>query len=138
MGDATEIINAMFDLVHANMRYQYDRVAFKKEEYWKSWSKEIKQGMRDIRDDCDGFALSFAELLREHGIASEHIAICYCTINGEGHLTCKVYNTDQQEWLILDNNATKPLKRSTAEKTLGIKWVSCMYLNNPGVWVKDQ
>lgn len=138
MSGTTETIQAIFDLVHANMSYQYDRIVFGKEEFWKSWSKEIKQGMSGIRDDCDGYALTFAELLREHGIAPQHIAICFCTIKGEGHLNCKVFDADQQQWFILDNNTTRPLERSSVERTLGIKWASCMYLNNPGVWVIDQ
>lgn len=136
MSGPTETINKIFKLVHKNIRYDHDRVVFKKEEFWKSWAQEIKEGATNIRDDCDGYALTFAELLVENGISPEHIAITFCILQGEGHLVCEVFDMEQQEWFILDNNVARPEPKHKYQ-SLGVKWISCMYLNNPGVWVHN-
>lgn len=143
MTSDTKIISSVFDQVHSKLRYMTDLENHGVEEKWDEWSKAISNpNVKYIHDDCEGYALTFALLLAERGIPKSNIAICFCYLieNGEnlgGHLTCKVFNRDQMNWYILDNNFPKPMLKYSVRKNF--KWASCMYLDNPGFsnWKHD-
>lgn len=138
-------INEVFAVVRSKMVYASDSTVFGKTEYWKSWKDEIVQGKKPIiRDDCDGFALTMAELLLEKGFKPEDVAICFCAIHQNGskdleyHLVCKVRNPEDNEWYVMDNNVPKPQKRDrSGGPDWSFKWISCMYVDKPGEWVED-
>jgi predicted transglutaminase-like cysteine proteinase len=141
------IIDDVFNTVRNRISYESDERVFGKADYWKSWKAEITAGPGNFKDDCDGFALTMAEMLLAKGIKKEHVAICFCAIVQEGkpgkeyHLACKVFNEDDGFWYIMDNNVNRPQRRKNAGGYgWGFEWISCMYADKPGKdnWVKDQ
>lgn len=135
---STKRIKEIFDLVHDRMRYQTDIRNYGVEEHWKSWAKEIREGQEDIRDDCDGFATTFAELLAEEGFPLQDIAIvfCYSRQGREGHLACKVFDDERGGWYFLDNNVKRPMSESNYRSIFHLE--SAMYLHRPGKWVREE
>jgi predicted transglutaminase-like cysteine proteinase len=138
-----KVIDEVFDLVNQRMNYDSDQRVFGKVEYWKSWKDEILAGKTNIKDDCDGYALTFAELFLHKGFEKKNIAICFCSIEDEHtkqlewHLLCKV-KADDGNWYVVDNNVMYPMRREHAGGYgWHFIWDSCMYLDQPGVWVKD-
>ena len=133
----------VFKAVRSNIDYESDQKVFGMIEHWKSWKKEISQGKSFIRDDCDGFALTMAEMLLEKGFNPEDVAICFCAITRPGyedeyHLLCKVRNPENQVWYVMDNNVDTPQKRAFAGGPgWKFKYISCMYADKPGEWVED-
>lgn len=142
------IIDDVFNKVRDRLIYESDEVVFGQVEYWKSWKNEIAAGPGNFKDDCDGFALTMAEMLLARGIKKEHVAICFCAIvedarpnNKEYHLATKVFNEQDGFWYIMDNNVSRPQRRRNAGGYgWGFEWISCMYADKPGKdnWVKDQ
>ena len=137
-------ITEVFNKVRSSMIYKSDQDVFGKLEYWKSWKDEIAQGKKFLYDDCDGFALTMAEMLVEAGFERKDVAICFCSIQvqsssqEEYHLLCKVRNPEDDIWYVIDNNVTKPLKRNGAGGPgWKFKYISCMYAGKPGQWVED-
>lgn len=140
------IIDSVFDAVRGHLRYESDQTVFGKAEFWKSWHTEIAATNGVFKDDCDGFALTMAEMLLQKGVKPEHVAICYCAIiedarpnNKEYHLATKVFNPEDGFWYIMDNNVNRAQRRKNAGGYgWGFEWISCMYADKPGDWVKDQ
>lgn len=137
------VIDEVFNLVRSRIQYDSDENVFGKAEYWKSWKDEILAGRKNIKDDCDGFALTFAELFLEKGFEKKNVAICFCAIKEDGnptveyHLLCKV-KADDGFWYVVDNNVNRPQRRLNAGGYgWSFVWDSCMYCDQPKVWVKD-
>lgn len=132
---STEIIQEVFVKVRHTMRYETDMKNYGLKEHWRSWASEIEEGIKGIKDDCDAYALTFAEMLVNRGIKKEHVAIGFCSLQGGGHLVCLVFDEAKGEWIVLDNNVINPARKDSLKD---YEWISCMYLNNPGPnnWVK--
>lgn len=142
------IIDEVFNIVRSRIRYESDEKVFGVQEFWKSWKDEIQSTNKTFfKDDCDGFALTMAELLIAKGIKKEHVAICYCAIieddypgQKEYHLATKVFNEEDGFWYVIDNNVNRPQRTKNAGGPgWSFEWISCMYANKPGKdnWVKD-
>lgn len=136
-------IKEVFYSVRSSIIYTPDQIAFGKSEYWKSWKEEVSQGHKFLRDDCDGFALTMAEMLIARGFEKKDVAICFCAIqqpprHEEYHLLCKVRNPEDNVWYVMDNNVSQPQPRdNSGGPGWNFRWMSCMYADNVGDWVED-
>jgi predicted transglutaminase-like cysteine proteinase len=93
-------------------------------DHWASHADAVEAG-EIFRDDCDGFALTCAELLVRSGQDKETVRIAMCkTETNEGHLVC-VCN----EWVL--DNRQRFIKRWS---TLPYEWISSMKMSEPGTW----
>lgn len=131
-----DVLDKIAKMVRRSMIYASDEVVFNKPEYWRSWKDDVLNGVVNIRDDCDGFAMTISELAIHFGFKPEDVAICYCVIQprGEGHLATKIRLPDTKEWYILDCNYQTPILRGMVRD---YDWKSCMYFDKPGVWVNE-
>jgi predicted transglutaminase-like cysteine proteinase len=106
--------------VYKLFTYVSDQVNFGVPEHWTSHASSVRSGI-PFSDDCDGFALTCAELLLEY-----NPAIAYCvTKTGEGHLVC-ILNS----W-VLDNRYPLPYKLDSR-----YKWKQFMYMDDKK-WVRS-
>jgi len=95
-------------------------------DHWMSHADTIESGIV-FRDDCDGFALTCAELLIRRGANSEDAKIIFCrTETGGGHLA-----TAWRHW-ILDNRHRTIMYWDD----LPYEWVKSMAMNEKGIWRK--
>lgn len=79
---AAERVKARLD---AGFRYKADA-----SEHWQSLAELARTGAA-WSDDCDGYALTAAELLvKDEGLDPDAVAICFCKVRGAGHLICLV------------------------------------------------
>ena len=119
-----DIITLTFKQVRSLFIWQCDRVTFGVPEDWRSHADQVERG-EVFFDDCDGFALTCAELLTRRGIPREFIRLAFCrTETGEGHLVC-IANE-----LTLDNR-----QRHTWHWThLPYEWISSMRMDEIGTW----
>jgi len=123
-GDIKRIAWVIFWKVRNHFIYVPDMEQFKQPEHWKSHADEVESG-QVFKDDCDGFALTAAELLIRNGVGIDKIRISACkTETGEGHLVCIA-----DGWLI-DNRQ----RDIWPWNSVPYKWVSCMRLDEPGTW----
>ena len=100
------------------------------DEHWTSHADEVDAG-EDFRDDCDGFALTCAELLMRAGYSKKDVMIIYCTTEtGEQHLVCGV-NEDDTTY-ILDNRYDRIYKYTNVP---GYTWKYSMHFDRPGIWL---
>ena len=117
--------------------YVTDKRNYMKEEHWTSHAKEVEEGKK-FKDDCDGFALTCAELLIKAGFAKKDVMAIYCVVEtGEAHLVCGVHVDD--ETYILDNRERSVYnweKKKTGPKNKRYKWGYFMPFNKPGKWLK--
>ena len=107
---------------------KYFRYKEEKQEEWKSHAEEVDAGQY-FYDDCDGFALTCAELLSRE--EKEGVSIIICKAQGIGHLVCGL--TINGDTWILDNN--KPYVYHWKEPR-DYEWLYFMKLSEPGVWRK--
>ena len=91
---------------------------------WRSYADQVERG-ETIRDDCDAFSMTCAELLVRAGVDPNVIQLVACkTETGENHLVCVA-----DGWL-MDNR-----QRTVWPWTqLDYKWESSMKMSEPGVW----
>lgn len=134
-------IQKVFDRIYDKFRYKTDKDNHDVVEQWDYILPELLGDTKYVYGDCEEFAMSAALLLDDAQLPKKNIAICYCELleNGKslgGHLTCKVYDRDRESWYILDCNFNRPMKRSTVSRDF--KWISCMRLDRPGLWVWDE
>jgi len=95
-------------------------------EHWRSYADEIEKG-DVIRDDCDAFALTCAELLIRQDADKNDIYLIFClTETGGGHLIC-VYDG----W-VLDNRQRDII----AWDKLPYTFIKSMQLAEVGTWRK--
>lgn len=110
-----------------------DQDTMGKPEHWQSHATRIlaDQTYR-ADDDCDGFALTCAELCIHFGIDPTDISIMLCEIPGVGfHLVCLVDDLELQTSWVLDNNERTP-KHFTG---VNLRWIKYMRYDNLGVWL---
>ena len=93
-------------------------------DHWASHADAVERG--DVfRDDCDGFAMTCADLLAREGIDKSLIRLAMCrTETGEGHLVCIV------DGYLLDNRQRTIWNWNEVPYT----WESSMRMDEPGVW----
>ena len=105
-------LQEVLDTAHDGHRYVRDIEQYKVREYW----------VESLVGDCEDFALSVREMLKEEGIASD---LVFClTENRQGHLVVSV-----DGW-ILDNRYTWVMRRDD----LPYKWLK---LGKPdGTWLE--
>ena len=99
------------------------------DEHWTSHADEVDAG-EDFRDDCDGFALTCAELLIRAGYNKKDVKVIYCTTEtAEDHLVCGV-DVDDTTY-ILDNRYAMVYNYKSKP---GYKWKYFMRFDTPGTW----
>jgi predicted transglutaminase-like cysteine proteinase len=76
--------------------YEKDKV-----EDWTCHADSVEAG-EVFKDDCDGFALTCAELLLRRGVPKSEVSLVVCNTSGGGHLVCGLA-ANGTTW-ILDNN----------------------------------
>jgi predicted transglutaminase-like cysteine proteinase len=101
-----------------------DSETFGVPEHWTSHADTVEKG-ETFRDDCDGFALTCAELLLRRGVprASVRIALCW-TETGEYHAVCIADD------LLLDNRQRWTVPWTAAR----YRWDKSMSMDEPGIW----
>lgn len=114
--------------VHAEVMRRFiwapDAETFGVPEHWTSHADAVDKGQL-FEDDCDGFALTCAELLLRRGVPREDVRIALCwTETGEYHAVCIASD------MLLDNRQRWTIPWSKA----GYKWDKSMRLSEPGVW----
>ena len=121
-------------LVHKHLTWADDRVVHDRVEHWMSHAKQIMNiPSYHAYDDCDGYALTSAELAVVRGIPDEDIALLLCEVPGHGfHLVCELKDLKGAPWIIC-NNFLKPQRKHRVD----YKWVSRMRLSNKGTWEHD-
>ena len=101
--------------------YVSDKKMWGKDEYWESPS-EIPDGNKDIRGDCDTFALACRKECRKLGIPSR-LVFCY-TESEIGHLVLEV-----DGW-IFDNRHAQLISRDV----LPYRWIRISGYNKGDPW----
>ena len=93
-------------------------------DHWASHADAVEAG-EIFHDDCDGFAMTCAELLVRAGVdkSKVRLAMCY-TETGEGHLVC-ICDT----WML--DNRQRQIKQWDR---VPYEWVSSMKMSEPGIW----
>lgn len=118
------------DKVHSLFTYKSDRRNYKLDEHWTSHANAVERDER-FTDDCDGFALTCAELLLRSGVHRSKVSIIYCeTETGEPHLVCGV--NDDNCTYILDNRFYSVYEWRSKR----YKWLYYMMLDEMGTWRK--
>ena len=114
--------------VHAEVLRHFvwapDAETFGVPEHWTSHADAVDQGQL-FEDDCDGFALTCAELLLRRGIPREDVRIALCwTETNEFHAVCIATH------LLLDNRQRWTIPWNVAH----YRWDKAMRMSQPGVW----
>lgn len=119
-------------LVDTALTYETDERNKNEIEHWESHAYRIlNHGNYRGMDDCDGFALTSAELCTHFGIDPSLVRIVYCDIPGYGgHLVCAVDDPENNETWVHDNNE----RRVVSWSSLNYKWISYMSYDNLGNW----
>ena len=95
-------------------------------DHWQSHADEVERG-QTFRDDCDGFALTCAEILIRKGAESKDVKLIYCkTETGGAHLVAS-----WESW-ILDNRQRFPMYW----ENIPYEWIKSMRLSEKGIWRK--
>lgn len=95
-------------------------------DHWMSHADAVEAG-EIFKDDCDGFAMTCAELLIRTGVDKEKTRLTMCkTETGEGHLVCVC-----DGWVL--DNRQRYIKRWD---DLPYEWISSMRMDEPGTWRK--
>jgi len=116
---------------HFLFHYVHDDKNYQMTEHWTSHADDVNKG-RQFEDDCDGFALTCAELLIEAGVPKDQIKAIICTTEtGEGHLVCGLDYGDNT--YILENRYRFVYNWKEATR-IGYKWHYYMSFDEPGVW----
>lgn len=129
MQDSLETLQRIHKSVYSNFIYTSDKKNYDLMEHWTSHAKTVKEGKK-FKDDCDGFALTCAELCIQEGFERADVRIIMCqTETGEWHLVCGV-NTGDTTY-ILDNRYSKPYRWSSKRD---YNWHKSMNFAKPGKW----
>jgi predicted transglutaminase-like cysteine proteinase len=122
------VIQGVFNQVRENFIYTPDSEQFDRMEDWRIHKKEVEAG-EIWRDDCDGFAVTCAEMLAWQDIPFENISLILCEVETGGrHLVCGIEHDG--ETLILDNRQ----RILWPHTKIPYKWISTMKASEPGVW----
>lgn len=119
-----EIAEDVFRAVKKHFRPKRDD-----EEFWTSHASAV-MAKENFYDDCDGFALTCAELLIFKGVPRELVSIVHCQVGEMGHLVCGLQGPNTT-W-ILDN-----LRPSIYDwKDSAYVWIAFMTFHKPGEWYR--
>ena len=101
-------------------------------EHWQSHANRILSDEDyHTHDDCDGFALTSAELCKHYGIDPSLIRIVFCEIPNTGyHLVCSVDDPDENTTWVHCNNERRVVKWDD----LDYVWIKYMSYDNLGNW----
>ena len=123
-----KIAKAIHSRVWELFDYEYDIKNYRMNEHWTSHAATVNLGKR-FTDDCDGFALTCAELLIEADVPRSRISIVYChTELQETHLVCGVGTG--KTTLILDNRFSRIYNWQNSN----YKWNYYMTFEDIGQW----
>lgn len=118
--------------VDTALTWTSDKETVDRIEHWQSHAHRIlNQSSYRSHDDCDGFALTSAELCVHFGINPRDVRIVMCEVPNEGgHLVCAVDDPQNQETWVLDN-----IERSVVPwSRLNYRWIKYMSYDNLGNW----
>lgn len=128
--------------IFADVRRRFTWVAdeeqFEKGDDWRSYADEVERG-EPVRDDCDAFAVTCAELAVRYGIdpARVRVALCLTEVGQRqavppayDHMVCLIDDAGDGYTLVLDCRQRAPV----AWDRLGYRWCSSMRLSERGVW----
>ena len=117
-------IRAIHQRVLRHFIWTPDQEQYQRHEHWTSHADAIERD-EVIRDDCDGFALTCAELALRAGINEDDVRLATCYVEtGEYHCVAIV------EGQVMDNRQ----RRIVAWNALPYSWDKSMRLSEPGVW----
>lgn len=125
--------------VWKNFTYVLDKKNYMVSEHWTSHADEVEEN-KGFKDDCDGFALTSAELLIRDGVSKDDVMVCYVKCEtGEAHLVCGcTIQTDKgKKTYILENRYKKAYDwedRKTGADAY--EWIYFMKFSEPGKWRK--
>ena len=131
MNNNKDIAIKVQDMVDKKFTYVHDNRQYMMNEHWTSHAEEVLQG-DNFKDDCDGFALTCAELLIREGVDREEVSVIYCeTETGEPHLVCGIV-TDGTTY-ILENRYNYIYDWKTKPN---YQWFYFMKFDDVGQWFK--
>lgn len=92
------------DRLDAGFRYAGDLDDKGLVEHWASHADAVRKA-GPWRDDCDGYALTAAQLLVEdENVPTRDVLLAYChTETGGGHLVCFVQDSVEGQTWVIDN-----------------------------------
>lgn len=117
------------------LTWKEDRETMGIMEHWRSHAREIIAN-DDYRafDDCDGFALTSAQLLMEaHGVEAEDVRLVLCLTSAGHHVFCAVDDDLAEETYCLDNNMDRVVSPDRLRRE-GYKLMSYMTFSEKGKW----
>lgn len=130
-----KLISDVCKLVHSRLEYLPDRTTQGKPEHWQSHAERILASKHyRAKDDCDGFALTAADLLALRGFDRSRIVLEFCQmIPNEFHLAVTIRDSGEGDtegdWMI-DNAYPLPVRA----RHTGYKWIEYMRLSELGQW----
>lgn len=115
--------------VHARMGELFvwtsDREVYGLPERWETCIDAYRKG-DIIREDCDGYAMTCCDAMRDLGTLAENLRLVTCrTETGEGHAVLEVART----WII-DNRQ----RAIWPWRSLPYIWLQGMDCDKPGLW----
>ena len=129
MSESVDLIRKIHKTVFEKYQYVSDKKNYNLIEHWTSHAKAVKEGNK-FKDDCDGFALTCAEICIDQGFEKADVRVIMCqTETGEWHLVCGVNAEDTT--YILDNRYDKPYQWKSKPD---YKWYKSMNFSKPGKW----
>lgn len=130
-----EIVGLTHQKVYNLFKYTSDKKNYDKPEDWRSHAKEVNEG-KEFKDDCDGFALTCAELILEQGVDRERVMIIICkTEENEQHLVCGISidnDPDYGKTTYICDNRNKTVK--AWNEMHNYTWQYFMKMSEPGQW----
>ena len=130
-----ELIQSIHSKVSKLFVYTHDQKNYGKTEDWRSHAKAVNEG-KQFKDDCDGFALTCAELVLEQNVERKDVHIIICeTETGETHLVCGVDIEDKDNKITYICDNRKDFIDNMGDMK-GYKWKFFMTMSEPGQWYK--
>lgn len=128
-----DICNTVKRMTDNAITWESDENTVNEIEHWQSHAQRILENSDyHTTDDCDGFALTSAELLVHYGIDKSLIRIVFCETSAGYHLVCTVDDADNNTTWILDNNERRPKEWSK----INYRWIDYMSYDELGIWKK--
>ena len=129
-----DLLRTVHALVQRHFVWAPDRETYGKPDHWEGFAAAVRRG--DLaRGDCEDFAITCAELLRDdHGVDPAALRLVYCITPRAGHMILCVDGVETQAGetvtVALDNRQRAPVEW----RGLGYRMVSGMRLSEPGEW----
>lgn len=122
----------VFRLVHRALTWKDDRDSLGVPEHWQSHAHRIlQQSSYRAEDDCDGYAITTAELCIHFGIDPSLVRIVLCQMqDGVYHIVCAVDDPATRTTWIHDNNESRVVPWESVNYT----WMRYMSYNDLGNW----